>query len=59
MDVDVSVYKIHVIYMVCINVTKSLTRGICVYMDDQIEVSLLFQYEFLLDLCFSCGISGH
>ncbi|KAF4389279.1 hypothetical protein G4B88_003092 [Cannabis sativa] len=43
-----------------INITESLMRGLRVAVDDlRNEVSLLFQYERLLEYCFDCNIIGH
>ncbi|KAF4351350.1 hypothetical protein G4B88_030352 [Cannabis sativa] len=45
---------------VLINITESLMRGLRVAVDDlRNEVSLLFQYERLLEYCFDCNIIGH
>uniref|UniRef100_A0A803PW62 CCHC-type domain-containing protein n=2 Tax=Cannabis sativa TaxID=3483 RepID=A0A803PW62_CANSA len=42
------------------NITEPLKRGLRVAVDELgNEVSLLFQYEHLLDFCFDCGIIGH
>lgn len=45
---------------VLVDVTKPLKRGIRVFIEEiGAMVMLLFQYEFLPDFCFRCGVISH